>query len=866
MGTETRILIFSTNPKIVEIFQNFLATKDNQIQISSSAADLEVLIKDYSPDVIIIDSDSKLCSKLKSIIENDSIFILTAQENNPIDFNEIEKSTADYYLEFPFSKNLLLANINFLLNGRKQKRQLKQINNVVNESEQKYKRLFQLSPDGIGYHVGGKIGFINNAGLKILGADSFEEVFGKYFFDFVHPFDKEFVFEKTKNLPKDKPLYLETRIVTLNSQTKYVDIVSTPFLLGGTNAVQFIFRDITEKKLNELNLNENRLRLEFVQKIAKLGYWEFDFKNEKLIWSKDIYEMFGVSENNFQPTLQDFIQIIHSDDRNTFQQSLQASLSGISNLNIEHRIIKTNGQIIFVNQRGAVSYDEKGSIIKFSGSIQDITERKLLENALRENQSRLSGIINSAMDAVVTVDESKNILLFNNAAEKIFHCSADEVIGKSLDRFIRSLDRFIPVRLKDLDQKHIENFSKTGLTMKSMGAINHISGLRADGEEFPIEASISQVVVGGQKLFTVIIRDVTEKKKAEEDLISSEVRYRLLFKKNPLPMWVFDIETYKFLAVNFAAVKVYGYTVDEFLSMTIFDIRPAEEVTRLRNYVSKPRKPFQSAGLWCHKKKDGTLMDVEVISHEIEFDGRPARLVLSIDVTDKKKAEDELKNSREQLRELAGHLQNIREEERSAIAREIHDELGQVLTSLKMNLTFIDKKITSEEELNAPALHNEISEMKSVIDNSVKRIRKIITELRPEMLDQLGLISALEWQANEFKAKSGIECSLENYFGETTVNKNISIAVYRIFQEALTNVIRHSKATKVDIKIGRANNHLELEICDNGIGFDQKKNKSKTFGVLGMRERAIILGGDFNVENIKPSGTRISVNIPLEII
>ena len=286
----------------------------------------------------------------------------------------------------------------------------------------------------------------------------------------------------------------------------------------------------------------------------------------------------------------------------------------------------------------------------------------------------------------------------------------------------------------------------------------------------------------------------------------------------------------------------------------------------LKNYLSETKKQLNLAATWQHQKKNGMIMDVEIISHEIEFDGRKARLVLANDVTEKKKAEDELKNSREQLRDLAAHLQNVREEERSAIAREIHDELGQVLTSLKMNLTFVDKKVVgSDIQIDPDDLHNEISGMKSVIDNSVKRIRKIITELRPEMLDQLGLISALEWQANEFKTKSGIECKLFNHFGEITVNKNISIAVYRIFQEALTNVMRHSKATKVEIKIGRSNNHLELEIFDNGIGIEQKKNSSKTFGVLGMRERAIILGGDFKIENIKPSGTKVSVNIPLEI-
>jgi PAS domain S-box-containing protein len=270
-------------------------------------------------------------------------------------------------------------------------------------------------------------------------------------------------------------------------------------------------------------------------------------------------------------------------------------------------------------------------------SNQQIIGQKITENALRESQARLAGIINSAMDAVITVDINQRILLFNIAAEKMFQVKAPDVIGKPLDILI-------PERFKALHKKHIDNFGKTGITMRSMGALSPISGLRANGEEFPIEASISQVETGGQKLFTVIIRDITEKKKAEEALISSEAHYRLLFKKNPMPMWVFDTETLRFLAVNFAAIKNYGYTRDEFLSMTIEDIRPPEAVPLLRAYVSTLRAPYKSAGVWKHKKKDGTIIDVEVISHELEFNGKAARLVLSLDVTEKIKNEKDLRN------------------------------------------------------------------------------------------------------------------------------------------------------------------------------------------------------------------------------
>jgi PAS domain S-box-containing protein len=522
-NTKTRVIVFSSNKNIVENISNIISKYFNIVSLSSSER-LIHLCKEDKDDIIVIDSDVELCTKLKSFQNFDNPIVLIMPAGNETDFHEIEKSCADAYLEYPFSSNELLTGVHILLNERKQRKNFKQITSVTKESEQKYKRLFQLSPDAMGYHVGGKIGFINDSGIKILGASSFEEVFGKYFLDFIHPFDKEFVYEKTKIIPRDKPLYLESRIVTLDGRTKYIDLASTPFLLGGVNAVQFIFRDITEKKINELNLVEFNTRLEFVQKIAKLSYWEYDLRNKKIIWSKDIYEMWGVSEKNFQPSIKNVLNLIHPEDRDKFQKALDTSLSGVISLDIEHRVTKPDGQILYVNQRGAVVYDEKGRIVKFSASVQDITERKLMEDAIIENQSRLSNIINSAMDAVITVDSNQNIILFNITAEKMFRCTADDVIGKSLDKFI-------PARFREIHKKHIENFGKTGITMRTMGAINPISGLRTDGEEFPIEASISQVEVGGQKLYTVIIRDITEKKIAEEALISSEARYRLLFKK-----------------------------------------------------------------------------------------------------------------------------------------------------------------------------------------------------------------------------------------------------------------------------------------------------------------------------------------------
>jgi two-component system sensor histidine kinase UhpB len=262
-------------------------------------------------------------------------------------------------------------------------------------------------------------------------------------------------------------------------------------------------------------------------------------------------------------------------------------------------------------------------------------------------------------------------------------------------------------------------------------------------------------------------------------------------------MFVYDAVSLEFLDVNDSAVEKYGYSRQEFFSMTIKDIRPLEDVVPLLKFFADPRNSLNHSGIWRHKKKDGTIMNVEITSHTINFGGVPARLVLANDVTEKIKAVEELKSSREGLRALAAHLQSVREEERTALAREIHDELGQVLTSLKINLTIIGKSLTSSgEKIDTKSIDDEINTMKGRIDATIRRLRKLITRLRPEVLDNLGLIPAFEWLTNEFQTTSGIQCELINNIEEEFMfYQDVSIALLRIFQEALSNVARHAQAS-----------------------------------------------------------------------
>lgn len=506
----------------------------------------------------------------------------------------------------------------------------------------------------------------------------------------------------------------------------------------------------------------------------------------------------------------------------------------------------------FIQARIIPEFNNKGKVETVLVLATDITERKLYE----EERFQLLTILEASVNEIYIFDaKTLQFTFVNEGALKNLGYPSDVMMNMT------------PVNIKpEFNEETFRELITPLLNHEKEKLVFITEHLRANGTRYPVEVNLQLIDLPFKSTFLAIVLDLTGRIEAEEALRKSEERYRLLFLNNPLPMWVYDSETFEFLTVNEAAVNNYGYTREEFLTMTINDIRPPEEVILLKKFISQSESGYRKAGIWKHKKKDGEIIDVEIVSHNVVFADRKARLVLANDVTERKRAEDKLRESREQLRALAANLQSIREEERAFIAREIHDELGQVLTSLKMNLTLLGRSISADiSSINIASIQNEIEDMKGIIDSSVKRVRKLITELRPEVLDNLGLISALEWQTQEFETNTGIKCNMEGFDIKVDIGRDESIAIFRIFQEALTNITRHSGATRVQVEISSDEKNFSMRIIDNGKGFsaDEKKTE-KTFGLIGMRERAAILGGEVEIVSHLNLGTSVNVIIPLK--
>jgi PAS domain S-box-containing protein len=368
-----------------------------------------------------------------------------------------------------------------------------------------------------------------------------------------------------------------------------------------------------------------------------------------------------------------------------------------------------------------------------------------------------------------------------------------------------------------------------------------------------------------ENLVFVTFNDITQRNSFLRALHENEKKFRNISEQLPIPICVFS-DTGETRFLNNAFIDTFGYTKEDipnrkdWLSKAYPDETYRNIVLAARAQYGRPQ-PKTRTTLICLFEvtcKDGSKKHIEFSASA----GDKNLYVVANDITGKVKAQQELKESHRQLRELSSYLENIREEERKHISREIHDELGQQLTLLKLDLMQITKKLKPGEQ----ELIEKMKQADQLLAETMRSVRKIATQLRPSILDNLGLVSALEWQSREFEKNFGIHCVFESLLNEPQFPTKQSNALFRIYQEALTNIARHAGATRVDAVLSQEENRIVLEIRDNGKGFNPNDMTSKkTLGLKGMQERALMIDGDFTIESTPGQGTYIRISIPILI-
>lgn len=465
---------------------------------------------------------------------------------------------------------------------------------------------------------------------------------------------------------------------------------------------------------------------------------------------------------------------------------------------------------------------------------------------LREENDLLKSLVRDAPVALVSLDLQRHVKIWNQAAERIFGWREDEVIGHPLPHIPEqsaahslSLHNQV-VSGESLLDIELERMTKTGKALRVnfstsplRGINNQVIGLIGVYEDFGEATTLAEAV--------------------------QEIPFRGLVEQSLVGLYIIQDELFQYVNPRFAAM--FGRTQQEMtpqlVSKFIADVDAAKVNENLRKRIAGeiPTLFYQFRG----QHKDGQQVDIEVQGTRFQYRGRPAVIGVAIDVTDAKLREQEIVRSQQRLRELSQHLLSMREEQRTKISREIHDVLGGTLTALKMDLSWLTRH-TSEPKLVVRA-----QTMMDLIRDAIDTVRKISADLRPGVLDNLGLFDAIEWETGRFRERLDIECNIAMHVTPVDLSDQDATAMFRIFQEALTNISRHAEATRVDITVTCADHVLTIEVRDNGRGISKEElNHTKSYGLVGMSERALQLGAMLDIHSEAGQGTQVTLRYPVK--
>lgn len=484
------------------------------------------------------------------------------------------------------------------------------------------------------------------------------------------------------------------------------------------------------------------------------------------------------------------------------------------------------------------------------------------------SEARLRGIFESAVDTILTVNEHQIIVQANPAATRVFHCPLDELIGAPLNRLL-------PERYREVHARHVDAFGVDTVTERRMGQRRDLVGLRADGVEFPIEGAISHLSIGGHLLYTVILRDVSERKLAEEELRAVASKLQAALASMSDAVVIADTEG-RLVEFNDAFASFHRFadksdcrrTFAEYpdileLRMPNGDPAPLAQwpVHRALRGEAATNVEYRLRRKDSGEKWIGSYSFAPIRSQDEAIVGA---VVASRDVTVIREVQQDLESSHVVMQRLIASQDRVQEEERKRIARELHDDLQQTLAAIRMDLRVIGERFGTR----APELLAHVAETDDLAQRAIASTRRIVNDLRPPMLEDLGLLPALEMLVAQFGQQTRIACKLdapEEVSDALMATPAIALCLYRIVQEALNNVAKHSHASEVQIRLALApSSSVSVRVSDNGQGMGAAdRRKPDAFGILGIHERVRAHGGIMEIEGVSGAGTVLDVRIPL---
>jgi PAS domain S-box-containing protein len=631
---------------------------------------------------------------------------------------------------------------------------------------------------------------------------------------------------------------------------------------GMLERVWGITRDVTELRQAEEALRESEARFRATFENAGIGMALVDLEGHPLKSNPTLRQLLGYGEEELSRMA--FTEFTHPADRELDWGLYSELAAGMRDrYEIEKRYIKKDGQVMWGLLTVSSVKGRHGRPAYAVGMVQDITERKRAEEELRESEERYRRLFEVESDAIHLVEvDTARILDVNAAAVKMYGYSREEFQSLTAPEVSAEPEKTRAAITHEWTRAELRWHRKK------------------DGTVFPVEITGNSFVYQGRRIHVATIRDITERQRAEEALRQSEQRYKDFMTHSHEGVWRLGLEQpipidlpaeeilerllqYGYMAeCNLAHARNFGFsTPEEMVGTRLHDLIPSSDPERLEAFRGEARRGWVDRTVeFRSRDKAGKIRHFLRTEIPIIENGMLVHVWgITRDVSELKRAEEERQRSLEQLRALAARLQSVREEERKRVAREIHDQLGQALTAIKIDFSSLVHELPAGDK----QLSKRTSSILKLVNESIQAVRRIATELRPGMLDDLGLVATIEWAGEEFESRTGIKCRLDLPRGDIAIDPERATAIFRIFQETLTNVARHAEASEVEVRMAKGDGDLTLEVHDNGKGISEDKLLSgKSLGILGMRERAMLLGGELTISGPPGNGTTVRVRIP----
>ena len=622
--------------------------------------------------------------------------------------------------------------------------------------------------------------------------------------------------------------------------------------------------DISPHKKAELALKKNEEEFRLLVETTNVVPWEADIKTGRFFYvGPQAVPFLGFPLEDWLQ--EDFwVNHLHPEDREWVTITRGEAVEKGKSFECEYRMLRADGRTVWVRDMLSVIPSAEAGLI-VGGFMLDVTYRRYTEESLRESRYFIEQIASASPVILYLYDVVEQRCLYLNGL-------VDKILGYSTWNLVEMSPLFTLALAHPEEMEAHAAYFENLAAAKEGQVVEREFRLRGAGGNWVWLHSRETVFkvgsTGQPHQIVAVATDITAHRAVLDKLASNEAFFRKLAETTGMIPFEVDLRTAQFTYVGPQAESLFGYPLAEWAAAGFWPsiVHPADADAAAK--LELDPEGSEEADVHAEfrlRKTNGEFVWVRQVVRYGRRDeqGGKARGFL-FDISASKVIEEERETSRRQLRELGLRNQSAREEERISVAREIHDELGQALTLFRIELTWLENRMAKVlSERGAEPVVRKIGQMKRMLDGTLQTVRRITTNLRPPVLDELGLRAAIEWQAEGFSRRVGIRCEVDAESLECPC-KDTSTALFRIFQEILTNVARHAQASRVRVKFRKEEDYFVLSVSDNGRGFTATSSpKPKSFGILGMGERAEALGGRVEISSGLAQGTTVIVKLPV---